>query len=351
VQTERVDEVGIDSDGNVVVVGHVEVGTDEEGAEDRAQYIVKLDATGQESWRIETPDRRSFDLPQNVAVNGQGHAFLAASVEEESIDASVTRYDADGHVIWTTTWGGAASEYVFDVALDSEDNVFVVGKLRDNGAGVTQAFVTKLDAQGNLSWTQTFDARNDENATEIGVDSRGNIAISITIGNRVGAIDAAVRKLDSAGMLLWEQTWDGPEDTFISGVLTNVRGEVFVAGSREDSQESVGFLASLDCRGNVQWYESAPSWGLDVVTSLAFGQNGLVAASMGWGSGRMALTEFDTDGTLIGSETFGTAETDRVYSLAVTPDQIVVAGETYGALQGVNAGRSDSFVMALNPQR
>ncbi len=345
--SETVDELGADSAGNVVVIGHVEVGTDDEGAEDRAQYIVKLDASGEELWRIETPDRREIDIPQNLAVSANGHAFVAASVGNDNIDASVTHYDADGNVVWTSTWGDeAAGDGVYDVALDSQANVFVAGDVWKDE--LSHAVVTKLDAQGNVVWTQQFDSVQDENASEVAVDSSGNVLLALRLGYKVGAIDSVVRKLDGAGNIVWDQTWEGPEDTHIFGLATDWHGNVFIAGSQEDDVES-GFVAKLDCQGTVSWFERSSSWGLNVVTSLAVAPGGVVAASMGWSSGSIALTRLDTSGTLLWSDTFGTPETDRVYSLAVTTEQIVLAGETYGALDGINAGNSDSYVLALNP--
>ncbi len=346
VHGDVVDEIGADAHGNLVAIGHVEVGTDDEGAEDRSQFIVKLNSEGDELLRIQTDDRREIDIPANLVVNPAGDFYVAGTIEGRGYgDASVTHYAPDGQVLWTTTWGDSRTEQVLDVALDAASNVYVVGHVSSGADSSDPAFLTKLDAAGQLLWTQESPG---EAASQVALDSQGNILLAIRRGYAVGSTDALVRKLDADGNLLWEREWDGPEDTTLFCLSVDAGGNVFIGGSQaESTSESEGLVAQLDPDGAVIWSRTSASTATEV-TGLAPTTHGTVIAGGRGIDGQIRLSEFDTGGNSTWGIVMG--ENERVTTAAFTHDgRVVVAGGTYAALDGVNAGRADAFVWVLAP--
>jgi Beta-propeller repeat len=347
VHLENVDEIATDAQNNVIAVGHILVGTDDEGAEDRAQYLKKLSPTGAELWSIEQPDQREFDNSPNVTVDAQGDIFVANSVDGDgSADANVTRFDADGNELWSTTWGVHGVDFVYDVALDAAGNVYVAGQT-DGGPGQhdQDAFMSKLDTEGNLLWSKRWGTEQSELASTVSVDGDGNLLVAVRTGYRVDAIDYAVTKFDAEQNLVWSYAWDSSVDTVIANLVTDSSGNVFVGGT--DAGD--GFVARLDEAGALTW-RSAEDANLDEVNGIALGADGLLtAATVGYPTGTTSLSQFDVEGALLWTEQVGTPETENLYSVALdNAGHIVVAGSTYGAMEGVNAGNDDSFVLELS---
>lgn len=349
VHQDVVDEVGDDAEGNLVVVGHVEVGSNDVGAEDRSQFIVKLSPEGEELLRIQTEDRREIDIPANLTVNPTGDFVVAATIEGHGFgDASVTHYDPGGQVLWTTTWGDSRTEEVFDVALDAARNVYVVGGISNDPDEQEHAFLTKLDADGKLLWTRELPGEAYELATQIAVDGQGHILLAVRRGYVKGALDASVRKLDADGNLLWEQVWDGPEDTTLFSLCTDAAGNVFIGGSQEEAMsDRQGLVAQLDPDGAVVWSRSTASTASEVTGVVPTSHGSIIVGGRG-NAGAIRLTEFDSDGNATWGATLG--ENEAVMGVAFTNDRVVVVGGTYSDLDGVNAGNADAYVWVLGSE-
>jgi hypothetical protein len=127
--------VGVADDGRVVAAGYT-TGTlpgEEPIAGNAAAFVVGLDADGTELWRgIFDTDGR--DDGYAVAVDGSGHALVAGSVGGDlfgdavgSDDAFVAKLDPDGDVVWARAFGTAGADYALAIAADAGWSVWVGG--------------------------------------------------------------------------------------------------------------------------------------------------------------------------------------------------------------------------------
>src|ERR1700733_4918604 len=85
-----------------------------------------------------------------------------------------------GKPIWQTGFGGLGIDAPRGLAIDAANNVYVAGYFdgtidfgatigKKPSAGGSDAFVTKLDANGKLQWAQTFGAKRDDAANGVAV--------------------------------------------------------------------------------------------------------------------------------------------------------------------------------------
>ena len=102
--------------------------------------------------------------------------------------------DCDGVVndgcnaIWTKTFGDASDQDIYDVAVDAQGNIVVVGQFVgsvDFGGGVlttptsnADIFVAKYDAQGTHLWSKRFGANGTDGARSVAVDASGSIIVT-----------------------------------------------------------------------------------------------------------------------------------------------------------------------------
>ncbi len=180
------DEEGIvatDSAGNIYLTGYFRGSINFGGATLRVPFdtdldvfIAKFDANGNHLWSknfINDGNDRGY----GIAADGSGVTFggfftntinfgggsLIASIGRT--EAFVAKLDANGNHVWSKRFGGAADEGVYSVALDFAGNAVLTGFCYSpidfgGGAlsgGATDAFVAKLTGNnGGYLWARRF---------------------------------------------------------------------------------------------------------------------------------------------------------------------------------------------------
>ena len=107
----------------------------------------------------------SDDYSHSVAVDSAGNAFISGHTDGSlngdnagQWDAFLVKYDSDGNWLWSRQLGTSSYDFSESVAVDGAGNAFISGStqgnLGGNNAGLTDAFLTKYDSDGNLLWTQ-----------------------------------------------------------------------------------------------------------------------------------------------------------------------------------------------------
>jgi len=95
------------------------------------------------------------DYGLGVSADSLGNVFISGGTLGDldganagSIDAFVSKYDADGNLVWTRQLGTTDSDIGYAVSADGLGNVFMSGYTRGAldgiNAGGTDAFVTKI---------------------------------------------------------------------------------------------------------------------------------------------------------------------------------------------------------------
>ena len=110
------------------------------------------------------------------------------------------------------------------------------------------------------------------------------------------------------------------------------------------------FVYVFDLQGNMLWADQFGTSGGDEATTLAFDSQGhlYVAGYVGdgaLGSWDAFLRKYDESGNVLWERQYGSAEIDQGWGVAVDRDNnVYVAGFTYGALEGDNAGSADVYL-------
>ena len=114
-------------------------------------------------------------------------------------DVFVTRIDRNGAYGWTKRLGGTGYDNGQGVSVDSAGNVYVTGRftgavnfaadwsLTDSktAAGLFDAFVTRINADGSYGWTKRMGGPNYEPGFGVSVDPSGNVYVTGYFRNTV----------------------------------------------------------------------------------------------------------------------------------------------------------------------
>lgn len=260
--------------------------------------LVKTNSLGTEEWTVRVPDM----APASVAQAGDGGYIIGAyNMSRTVVDQSLTsqgtsfliRTNAAGEEEWRQVLPG---EKVSAVRSTDDGGYAVIGWLWEppESANDTTAVITKTDGNGAPIWNRTFPGIS-ANAGIVTAD--GGYVIGGTtspFNNDIG--DAFLIRLDADGNTLWHENYQAPvvydiEETDdgrfvysgnywyglvdaqgkevwlrnmegLSGYAVTLRPSsgYMVAGTDQRSGE--GFALGIDADGTIQWNTTFPATGV-----------------------------------------------------------------------------------------
>lgn len=240
---------------------------------------------------------------------------------------------------WAKSIGGQNYDDANSIVLDAQGNVYITGRFQkyvgtqvdfDPGPGVYNiaaigqydAFVLKLNANGDFQWAKNFGGGGGGvpvTANSITVDSNGNVYTTgffpytvdfdpsltaeffLTAENQFGnaSTDVFISKLDSNGNFVWAKrigaqffetgvaiTNDSNDNIYISGKFAGTVDFDPNGGTAEltGGSSSSGFILKLNSSGNFIWAKSIAGAGIEVVTAITVDGLGNVFATGNFGS-------------------------------------------------------------------
>lgn len=127
--------------------------------------------------------------------------------------------------------------------------------------GDPEAYVTKLDKNGNNQWTRTFAADYAYDVLET-ADSMYVAAVinepAVTGGCGEDNLCASlfIVKLDEEGDNVWEQRYDFPEEIFKVSVYHGVNNTFLVSAETEETQTKKSYLILMERNGSNIWQKT-----------------------------------------------------------------------------------------------
>ncbi len=304
--------VAIDSSDNLYLAGF----TYSFGAGDSDMVLVKYDGNGMQQWN-RTWGGVGSEVCVGVAVDSSNNTYLSGYTNSSGAgfdDMLLVKYDLNGVQQWNCTWGGNNDDLAYEIALDSSDNIFVVGKTESFGAGGENIFLVNYDGNGVQQWNRTWGGDDDDAAYGIALDSADNIYISgKTESFGAGLRDFVLVKYDSSGIQQWNRTWGGGLPDYSNGVVTDLSGNVYLVGDTFSYALNPGSsdiaLVKYDGNGVMQWYRTwgGDSWDLGKAVAIDSSGNVYIGGftySFGVGACDMVLIKYKAESTSTGISSY-----------------------------------------------
>jgi len=327
--------VAVDSNGNVIVVGD----TSSFGAGGYDFWTVKYDSNGNLQWN-KTLGGSGHDTGQGVAVDPNNNIVVVGytfSFGAGNGDFWTVKYDPNGNLLWNRTIGGGSSDYAYSVAVDSNNNIIVVGETHSFGAGSYDFWTVKYDSNGNLQWNRTLGGSGSDNGYAVAVDSSNNIIASgRTNSFGAGLNDFWTVKYDSDGNQLWNKTSGGNDSENGYGVAVDSNNNIIVTGptSSFGAGNSDFWTVKYDSNGNQLWNKTLGGSSIDNGFGVAVDlDNDIVVAgytfSFGAGAYDFWTVKYDSNGNQLWNKTLGGSSSDYGFEVAAdSNNNIVVTGYT-----------------------
>jgi uncharacterized repeat protein (TIGR01451 family) len=212
-------------------------------------WIAKLDTSGNMTWRNDNRSAAYFrSAYTSVVLSGDG-GYVVAGYNGTSFDSSqfyIAKYNASGAQVWQKMYGGPAKEFAYSICKTSSGGYMVAGTTESTSGyvvgnhgptNVADAWLIKLDGNGDSLWTRCFGGSLSDTAYSIIETADKNFVVAGTsrssdgnlTGNN-GAVDGWVFKIDTLGNLLWQQNFGGVGDDGFHAIIANADSSYTATG-------------------------------------------------------------------------------------------------------------------------
>jgi hypothetical protein len=130
-------------------------------------------------------------------VTSDGGSIIAGNCGEWAAPGIfVIKTDSAGQSVWSRVFGAAEGGWVFKVRELPSGGFAVGGYSHSQGEGGSDAYLIRLDEQGNLVWDATYGAATDDRCYDFLVSSNGNLFMAgSTAATEATTSDAVLYKL------------------------------------------------------------------------------------------------------------------------------------------------------------
>lgn len=315
-----------------------------------------LKAQGQETATYLTFGDNRMDRGKLIFYPNPQSIVIAGETEDNSGGKLLflTSLTPEGKINWYKTYSGSAPYAVNDGVMTSDGGFILSAEQYYQGDRET-LYLMKLDAQGNIQWTQLFDeGGNEVEGLSIAQASDGGYVITGLI--KVASIAADVfftmkqehqylylLKTDGKGNREWSRKFNYSADAGARGDKVVETTDGFLVGGsigvKADANTDI-LMLKVDKKGNFLWAKSIGGNKNESIKDIILNEDGFWAAghtrSFGEGQADAFLMQLGKNGELKGFKTYGGTKNESVSSIVrVGGNRMLMAGETQSFGKGI----------------
>jgi len=184
-------------------------------------------------------------------------------------DIYLIRADAAGQVLWEKTYGGEGYEEGLTIVAAGDGGLVIAGVTTSFGAGGMDAYLIKVDRDGNELWSRTYGGPLDEMAGAQQTADGGHILGGYIVdpndvvadpgaagyGGFAGRSNLYLVRTDADGNELWSRTFGGENNVLASAGLQTPDGGILALATITyfPASDDDLYLLKLDGDGNEVW--------------------------------------------------------------------------------------------------
>ena len=165
-------------------------------------------------------------------------------------NAWILKLDPKGNIIWEKSYGGDGWDGAESTQQTSDLGYIVAGWTKSQDSENEEAWILKLDTDGNIIWSKTYNGYKICTAFSIQQTAdMGYIVAGRTTSLGTNKVDAWITKLYSDGNVEWNKSFGGSGNDIANSVQQTSDGGYIVAGEKNDAY----WVFKLDQSGKMQW--------------------------------------------------------------------------------------------------
>jgi hypothetical protein len=237
-------------------------------------FIAKYSSNGDKLWtkllggnEMEHWASLFIDSSSNIYVTGGTESNLDGNTNSGEIDIFIAKYSSSAEKEWTRVLGGAGAEQARAIVADSSGNAYITGYTFSNldgniSSGLADIFVAKYSSSGDKLWVELLGSSESDAGTSIAIDSSDNIYIvGYTYGDldgnaNSGSLDTFIAKYSSSGERLWTRllggaandgSWSIEVDSMDNPYISGYTNSILTAGEHDI------FITKYSSSGDKMW--------------------------------------------------------------------------------------------------
>ncbi|MBK8845233.1 MAG: hypothetical protein IPO27_01245 [Bacteroidetes bacterium] len=200
----------------------------------------------------------------------------------DGLDILILRVDSIGDTLWTKQLGGISDDEAFCVIEDANNDILVSGYTKSYGNGLSDFFITKLNATGVVQWTQTSGGvLKDGSYSIIATLDGGYLTAGYTNSSGAGLKDFYLLKLSATGTFQWAKTYGGSGNDVACDVVQNQDSSIIIVGNTTSfgSSDLNPYIIKTNKNGDTLWTKVIYETGIDIINSVSLvGKTGILLA-------------------------------------------------------------------------
>ena len=294
-------------------------------------FVAKFDSTGALLFSTYFGGSNS-DTGSGIAVDGSGNIAITGyswsgdlpklnayqPTYNGGYDVLIAKFGPTGILLLSTYFGGSGDDYGSDIAVDSRDNLCIIGYTSSSNLprlnaydsvfrGAYDLIIVKFSPAGSLKFSTYFGGSGSDYGSGIAIDNSDNLAIvGYTYSNdiplmaaysatNIGESDIIVAKFSASGSLIFSTFFGGSKHDF----------GLSIAADNRDNIAIIGY-----------------TWSSDIPVLNAF-------SSTNSGEADVIVAKFSPTGSLMFSTYFGGTEFDQgIGIVADWSNTLVLVGQT-----------------------
>ncbi len=230
------------------------------GSGGRDILVIKTNELGDTTWTKTfggANDNEYGFCVQQTTDSGYIVSGVASSFADVSGDMYLIKLNISGDTMWTRTYGGIGGEWGSFVQQTNDGGYILTGQTPAFGAGGFDAYLVKVDAAGNLSWTKTYGGSGLEIGYAVQQTSDGGYILTGQIDSYgAGSGDFYLVKTDSLGGVVWTKAYGkGGTEAGVT-IKQTTDGGYIIGGTSEDALGPLGpnmCLIKTNAVGDTLW--------------------------------------------------------------------------------------------------
>ena len=329
------------SDGNFIVCGS----TGSFGAGGGDIYLILLDPFGNLIWS-QTYGGPGVEQGRCVRQTNDGGFIIAGftnSFGAGGYDGYVVRTDPAGVMLWDRTYGGSDWDRFYSIDLVA-DSFYVAGSTYSEGAGGSDAWITKIDDLGFGIWSRTDGGPGLDQAWSVKRTPDDGAILAVEAADPDDDIDAGLRKFDAFGSIEWPFSSGGDSvDIGYDVSVADDGGYVLCASTSSFGPFPSFLITKVDGSGSFLWQQVYSAPGAYEPRSIVGRSDGTfamagVTTAFGFGGDEAYFMLVDSAGGYLFGTTYGSPEDDDAMAIDVcTDDGFVLCGSSMGPGPGPKA--------------
>lgn len=410
--------VAIDSSDNIYITGTSQganlFGKNATSGTTDDIFVAKLNSSGVIQW-VYAAGGTGRDRGRKIALDSSGNIYVTGYywstvdfgggnvTSNGNWDAFLLKLNSSGTFQWVKSYGYNYNDLGRDVAIDSNDNIYMLGNYRytvDFGGGDeinnnnSDIFLVKFNSSGVFQWVYTAGASESDDSRALALDSNDNLYITGSFRDTVnfggGNITAAnlddlfILKLNSSGAYQNIYTSNIFTTQKGKGLAVDSSGNIYATGTFSGTVDFGGgnitssgndiYLLKLNSSFAFQWVKrfavdnGSTGQALGLAVTVDEDGNvysvGQIGGSVDFGGGTINfgsqddayIVKYDSSGSFQWSKTFGSASAnniDKTQDIVIDSNGFVIAvGEVESQnidFTSVGDGILTNYVTGDNP--